>query len=532
MFTHLDNASPVNSSDPVNRQHPLNRSRSMWLLTLPDLSGGATFYDLMGLNNGVLTAMGNSSNGWRSVIRPGGWGSLLMDGSAGSVLVTSSPSLSPTLAVSCSAWVMYTVTKNTGVVVKDSATGSRSYTMDINASRARFYINGISAIATGPANLVTNVWYHVVGTYDGATSTVYVNGQSVATASGSVTINTGVSTVQVGSREFTGFRDFLQGYLDDASVWTRALSAQEVFELYNLSKAGYPGVLNRIPQQRTVDAATATINALVGTMVATSSLSALISVSGILQGVVSLLNSETGDVNSLAPLSGSESNTSSLSGNVSDNAVLAGALTALSSMSGDVSVNIPLAAGLSDNLGLTVALTNNPPGSNALAGSISDTFTMSGSLSLSSILSGSMTTNTSVNGDVSVKAGMSGSLSDTTALTGSLTVSVAGQNNLVGTLPVQSSLTGNLVVSAPVLAHLIATSSEGGTISVYSRLSGNTSDTSSLLGTLSVTGGTPGILAGQINVQLNLSGRLTTRPHSTTFVTFKASRNGRTTPTR
>ncbi len=77
-----------------------------------------------------------------------------------------------------------------------------------------------------------NSWYHIVGVYDGTSIKFYLNG----TFKGSI--------LYTGNTQFTGFDDFLQigydldfywkGSIDELRIYNRALTQEEVTQLYNL----------------------------------------------------------------------------------------------------------------------------------------------------------------------------------------------------------------------------------------------------------------------------------------------------------
>jgi Concanavalin A-like lectin/glucanases superfamily len=87
-----------------------------------------------------------------------------------------------------------------------------------------------------------NTWYHLAGTWDGTTLTLYLNGVSVATnVPGAVPATGTVGDLGLGT-EITQAR-YLDGTLDDARVYNRALSAQDVKTLYT-STGGTSGDIN------------------------------------------------------------------------------------------------------------------------------------------------------------------------------------------------------------------------------------------------------------------------------------------------
>lgn len=86
---------------------------------------------------------------------------------------------------------------------------------------------------TWSQQLSTGVWYHYVGTYDGAVVTAYINGVQVATtafAGGSVAAGAGPD-INVGRNPvYAG--DYFVGAVYDVRIYNRALPPSEVLNLY------------------------------------------------------------------------------------------------------------------------------------------------------------------------------------------------------------------------------------------------------------------------------------------------------------
>lgn len=110
-------------------------------------------------------------------------------------------------------------------------------------------VNQFNKATTSPA-FSDGVWTHVAVTQTGSGITLYVNGVAVA-QSYSVSTNitrwmssvAGVDNFRIGCLNFNngGNLNFFNGSIDDVNIWNRALTADEVTELYN-SGAGntYP----------------------------------------------------------------------------------------------------------------------------------------------------------------------------------------------------------------------------------------------------------------------------------------------------
>ena len=91
----------------------------------------------------------------------------------------------------------------------------------------RYYAKYVSTPAIG-----TGTWYLLTGTWDGTTLTLYVNGASVATSTpGAVPYVSGTQQpLHLGEEAWGGY--YMDGTIDDARIYNRALSASEVWQLY------------------------------------------------------------------------------------------------------------------------------------------------------------------------------------------------------------------------------------------------------------------------------------------------------------
>lgn len=237
-----------------NREHPLNRGRLGWWLTLPPTEGGRQLYDLMGLYHGTLT------NGptWAGSARPGGWGHVNLDGSNDYINtgITGSPfNFDRTEPFSVACWFRSTSIATTQLLVaKGESSGNfRGWWLGLLSSRVRFsHISTLSNLVdiNGGTALASNVWYRLMATYTGSSAasgaTLYVNGVAetpTVNNNNLTTATTSAIALQFGVRNATNNPSV--GGLDDVSIWGRALSAAEAREDFDLSRAGYPGVLAR-----------------------------------------------------------------------------------------------------------------------------------------------------------------------------------------------------------------------------------------------------------------------------------------------
>ncbi|MBI3231684.1 MAG: fibronectin type III domain-containing protein [Candidatus Doudnabacteria bacterium] len=196
---------------------------------LDDASGTTTADSSGNGNNGSLT------NGpvWTTGKVNGG---LSFDGVDDYVLIPNSPSLSPTTAITLTAWVNISNTNTTKMIVAKYDSTGASYFLRVGGSRVRFNVNAGGTLS-GPPDSATllspNTWYHIVGTYDGTQAKLYINGLLNTSIAKSGAINVTSLPVNIG-RHGSNLM-FMQGLIDEVRVYDRALSQSEVTALYNFS---------------------------------------------------------------------------------------------------------------------------------------------------------------------------------------------------------------------------------------------------------------------------------------------------------
>ena len=80
--------------------------------------------------------------------------------------------------------------------------------------------------------ITPNEWHHLVGTYDGISSKLYYDGNKVIDVNRNGSFDTSIP-VYIGASQHLGLTEQFQGYIDDLRIYNKALSEDEVQDLYN-----------------------------------------------------------------------------------------------------------------------------------------------------------------------------------------------------------------------------------------------------------------------------------------------------------
>jgi hypothetical protein len=141
-------------------------------------------------------------------------------------------------AITISFWLKASsITTGTKEMIGKGTNGQNGYRFLLTAGGQPFFqgkTTGGSTLfsASSTSNIVLNQWIHYVGTYDGTTAKIYVNGtlnRSDPWASGAITSN--ANPLGIGA-SVAGPDGFFPGSLDDVRIYNRALTASEVKQLY------------------------------------------------------------------------------------------------------------------------------------------------------------------------------------------------------------------------------------------------------------------------------------------------------------
>ena len=204
---------------------------------------GTAWKDLSGNNNtGTLT------NG--PTFSANNQGSIVFDGTNDYVDIANSTSLNPSY-ITLMSWIKITsFSANQNIFNKPFTSLSEPYLsyalkMDgisspYNTIAMEISVSGTRKVLTSTTTLNSGQWYLVVGTYNGSTLKLYINGnQEANTTSASGTISSYSTALQIGRSSLSGGFQYFNGYIANTLIYNRALSATEVLQNYNVNKSRF-----------------------------------------------------------------------------------------------------------------------------------------------------------------------------------------------------------------------------------------------------------------------------------------------------
>src|SRR5439155_4085124 len=167
------------------------------------------------------------------------------DGLDDAVEIEDAPSLRPA-SVTLEAWVMFLFSGGVQHVFAKAVGdgGADSYVLWLENGNLRGMIcdaGGGNNFLSLPFSPVIGRWYHVAFTFDDVSKQqwLYLDGAAVATAASSRTIGYDDHPLLLGADIENGVQTFvLQGRIDEAAIYSRALSASEIAAVYNAGTGG------------------------------------------------------------------------------------------------------------------------------------------------------------------------------------------------------------------------------------------------------------------------------------------------------
>ncbi|ODS37905.1 MAG: hypothetical protein A7315_13045 [Candidatus Altiarchaeales archaeon WOR_SM1_79] len=157
---------------------------------------------------------------------------LLFDGANDYVEVANSASLKPTNAITIEAWVNPDTVSTYNTIVS-------KYYLDgyyLRLENGGIGFSGRGWLGTDPNIVPTGSWSHIVGTYDGTDTKIYLNGQLVNSGQTCspppCTLNHVTHPLRIGAWPVTTGLPF-DGTIDEVAIYNRALSESEIADHYD-----------------------------------------------------------------------------------------------------------------------------------------------------------------------------------------------------------------------------------------------------------------------------------------------------------
>ncbi len=164
---------------------------------------------------------------------------LKLDGSGDWVEVVNSASLDiKNNQITLMAWVKVDqdLGDDLGIVLKNDGS-TYNYTLiidnrEIPSFRTVTDTNGLGRMDVTTAAMQISQWHHVVGTYDGQVMRVYLDAVLVSERTQSGNLISTTEPLLIGRRAL-GDNRFFRGFIDEVSVWDRALTQAEIQNQFN-----------------------------------------------------------------------------------------------------------------------------------------------------------------------------------------------------------------------------------------------------------------------------------------------------------
>jgi hypothetical protein len=224
--TNIGHSNTTSYANGLVGYWPLDGHTTSWKTdTTQDISGNGNTGTMVGMSTTTSTVAGKI-------------GSAMQCSGLNYITAPSSPSLEITTNVSVFAWVKPSATQSNGtptIVSKNATVANYQLGLDTTTGVTLVRPCVASGCWVSTNSIPTNKWSHIGLTYDGSFVRIYINGilDSKNVLTGSLPTNSGdvltIGTDSVHNYPFTG-------PIDDVRVYNRALSAQEVYQLYHAGK--------------------------------------------------------------------------------------------------------------------------------------------------------------------------------------------------------------------------------------------------------------------------------------------------------
>jgi len=212
---------------------------------------GTTVRDVASSNTGTFT--GSPGPIWQTDTPSGAGCSLLFSGTGYIEAATTAVANYNAQPFTVSAWVKPTSLAQNGagnVIVANSSYQYGGYFLAISSTTCVgvsstgdvcFGMNwsgGGATTQTSSNTILANTWSQIVGTFDGTTMILYLNGKRVASTVPASTVATSYQKLTVGYPTQGGWGSF-NGYIDNVRVYQQAISQSDIEHMYATEAPAY-----------------------------------------------------------------------------------------------------------------------------------------------------------------------------------------------------------------------------------------------------------------------------------------------------
>jgi hypothetical protein len=151
------------------------------------------------------------------------------DGSTGFIQVADAPDLSGMAQITVSAWVYADAAPMDAYIVRKQASGfDPGYTLRASGGNWLFGVGHSDGYAQAPTSVTLGTWTQLVGTYDGSTITLYVNGTAITSTPSTTAPGVSPDALAIGGDYY-----FFPGAIDDILIYACAMTPAQVLAAYN-----------------------------------------------------------------------------------------------------------------------------------------------------------------------------------------------------------------------------------------------------------------------------------------------------------
>ena len=152
-----------------------------------------------------------------------------------------------------SAWVQAapTQTNEAAIIAKGTGAGGEQYVLELNGNNYRFFVRDTNFVSYGISSTTAanGFWQHVAGVVNATNGTMslYVNGLLVGSSVAPSSLLATNHEVSIGNRQSgtAGYNFPFTGAIDDVRIYSRDLTAADVYALYGAS--AYPIITTQLP---------------------------------------------------------------------------------------------------------------------------------------------------------------------------------------------------------------------------------------------------------------------------------------------